>query len=106
MRNDKEILDRMTTLMSIQGKKHKDLISYLGLTKGTYSNWLRKQSISFLCYLEDISKYLNVPVSYLVTGETTGNLLANSDEDDEIFLKKYHSLSMKSKTMSGAWLIH
>lgn len=68
MKNDEEILERIDGLMKAKHLQHKDLIAYLGLARGTYTNWTRKTSTSFLSHLGEIAEFLGVSVAYLVTG--------------------------------------
>ncbi len=101
MRNEEDVLKRITDTLKKQGKLQKGLVSYLGLTKGTYANWNRKQSYSFLCYLEDIAEYLGVSVEYWVTGRnkeiiTNDMNIILSDLDRDI-LAKYIKLSETNK---------
>ena len=70
-KNDDEVLQRISETLKKRGKYNKDLISFLGLTTGTYSNWKRKLSNSYLSYIEDIASYLGVSVEYLITGNAT-----------------------------------
>ncbi len=69
--NDDAVLQRISETLKKRGKYNKDLISFLGLSKGTYSNWKRKLSNSYLSHIEDIASYLGVSVEYLITGNAT-----------------------------------
>ena len=58
-RND-EIIGRISDLLKKKGKYEKDLISYLGLGKGTFANWKGNRSDSYLHFLKEIAEYLGV----------------------------------------------
>lgn len=68
MNHDREIFERIDELVVRQRVKQRDLIEYLGLTKGTYSNWARDTSTTYLSYIEEIAAYLKVDINYLVSG--------------------------------------
>ena len=99
--NYKMILERITNLLKQQGKMQKDLIEYLNLPKGTYSNWQRCISYSFLKYMDSISAYLGVSVTYLMTGEISslGQEIKEPITDNDIeIIKIIHTLDYKTQT--------
>ena len=55
-----EIIGRISALLKKKGKYEKDLISYLGLGKGTFANWKGNRSDSYLHFLKEIAEYLGV----------------------------------------------
>ena len=68
MDRDYGILERIVNLLSEKGMDQKDVIKYLNLPRGTFSNWIRKKSYSYYDYLSEIADYLGVSIKYLTTG--------------------------------------
>ena len=64
-----DVFCNMDTLMKRQGKLEKDLISYLGLSVGTYSQWRIGHGQSYLRYIKEICEYLHITPNELVLGE-------------------------------------
>ena len=56
------ILDELTK----QNKNQKELCDFLGIKKSNFSDWKKGKSKSYKKYLPEISKFLNVPIDYLV----------------------------------------
>ena len=94
-------IKRISEQMELQGIKPKELTQYLGLPDGTYNNWKRDKGYLYMLYLEEISEYLNVSISYLVTGkeewvsETDSNHVRKQDEIE--LLRVYNSLSLAER---------
>ena len=63
-----KIFQRIDCLMKDQGKRMKDLLTYLGLSHSTYDNWKTGKSKSYLKYIEKIGEFLHVTPNYIVTG--------------------------------------
>ena len=68
MSHDEQVFDRINKLLTQKHFTQKDLISYLGLTRGTYTNWSRGKSTTYLSYIEEISTFFGVNANYLITG--------------------------------------
>jgi len=51
-------------LLSSQKKTQNDLTDYLGLEKGAFTKWKAGKNQSYLKYMEKISDFFDVPVSY------------------------------------------
>ncbi len=66
--NNDPVFVRINTLLVDQGKMQKDLISYLGMARGTYSQWKSARCLSYRTHLAEIAKYFDVPVSFLIEG--------------------------------------
>lgn len=66
--NNDPVFVRINTLLVDQGKMQKDLISYLGMARGTYSQWKSAHCLSYRTHLAEIAKYFDVPVSFLIEG--------------------------------------
>lgn len=101
MAEQMDIINRITELMEAQGVTQKALEEHLGVTVGSYHNWKRGKGKSYLLYIDRIAEYLNVSLSYLVTGKDDG--LVEVDKDfgrtpDEIeVLKAYNALNRIEK---------
>ncbi len=72
----------------------------LGLKRGTFANWKRGQSDSYLHYLKEIAEYFHVTPNYLILGED--GIVVKKGED--IFSKEelelinaYRNLALKEK---------
>ena len=98
---DDAVLERICAIMRKDGWHDKDLIAYLGLTKGTFANWRRNVSNSYLSYIGDIAVFLGVSLEYLVTGNDSSDPISNSlgvlSEDEKEMLKKYRQLEYRDK---------
>lgn len=96
-----DIINRITDLMKKQGVTQKALEEHLGVAIGSYHNWKRNKGISYLLYIDRIAEYLNVSLSYLVTGKD--EVLVDIDGDfgkspDEVeLLNAYHLLNRLEK---------
>ena len=62
------IFKRIDDMMKKKNHKQKELDTYLGLARGTYTNWVRNKSRSFMLYLKEIAEFLEVTPNYLVSG--------------------------------------
>ena len=98
MEND--ILDRIVFLLKEKGLDQQDLISYLSLPRGTFSNWIRGKSHSYYEHLNEIGKYLGVTSQFLATGladnyiEKTMSCITESEIE---IIKLYNKLEPKAK---------
>ena len=63
------IVNRIVELSKKAGRHERDLVEFLGLKRGTFSNWKRGQSDSYLHYLKEISEYFGVTPNYLILGD-------------------------------------
>ena len=95
-----EVVNRIVQLAERDGKHERDVIEYLGLKRGTFANWKRGQSDSYLHYLKEISEYFHVTPNYLILGDDgfvirPGNDLFTEDELKVIDL--YRSIGIKEK---------
>ena len=94
------ILERIISLLAAKGIEQREIIEYLNLPRGTFSNWMRNKSHSYYEYISDIAAFLGVSNNYLITGhddnyinEINGCL---SKEDLEL-VKMYHELKPSAK---------
>lgn len=68
MDRDYGILERIVNLLSEKGIDQKEIIAYLNLPRGTFSNWVRKKSYSYYEHLSEIADFLGVSIKFLTTG--------------------------------------
>lgn len=86
-----EILVRISEELSRQKRTQSDLIAFLDLPKGAFSNWKAGKSRNFCEHLGAISKFLNVSAEYLVTGKDAEKNIENPREIE--LLDWYRKLS-------------
>ena len=82
-----KIFQRIDCLMKDQGKRMKDLLTYLGLSHSTYDNWKTGKSKSYLKYIEKIGEFLHVTPNYIVTGTDMMSSIPDELEAQEEELK-------------------
>ena len=105
MNKDHEVLYRIDNLLAKNNVQQQELIEYLGLAKGAYSNWKRMTSNSYLSYLEEIARFFHVSPNFLVTGKedivSEEKLFVLSSEEEElvevfrIIHKKNHPMVLR-----------
>lgn len=61
-----KVVERMTELLTSQGKTQAALCEHLGLRKDMYSRWKRGELKSYLMYTSEIADFLNVSTDYLL----------------------------------------
>ena len=61
-------LSRTFAMLKQQGKKHKDLADYLGITPQRVTDWKSGRIFSYSKYMDKIAEYLGVSVDYLLSG--------------------------------------
>lgn len=81
-----EILVRISAELARQGKQQAELVSYLDLPKGAYSNWKAGKSRNFCEHLGAIAQFLGVSVEFLVTGKEAEKNLTNPREEELLLL--------------------
>ena len=86
-----EILVRISEELSRQKRTQSDLIAFLDLPKGAFSNWNAGKSRNFCEHLGAISNFLNVSAEYLVTGKDAEKNIENPREIE--LLDWYRKLS-------------
>lgn len=75
-----ETLDKITHLLNVQGKKQKELTDYIGVSKGTFTDWKSGKTVSYNRYLPKIAEFFDVSVDYLVGKDEN----PQKDSDDEL----------------------
>ncbi len=101
-----ETLVRITTLMKEQKIQDQEMIEYLGLKRGTFSNWRRDKEKSYYENIDRIADRLGVSIDFLIRGNEieTDSLSRNemelvecyrqlSDDAKDIVLKNARLLS-------------
>lgn len=66
--NQDPIFIRINSLLEARKVMQKDLISAIGMSKGTYTQWKLGTCASYKSHLPEISKFFNVSISYLADG--------------------------------------
>ena len=80
--------------------EQKDVISYLGLPRGTFSNWVRKKSYSYYDHMDAIADFLGVSVRFLASGGDDfyiDKIMGSLTEEDLDFLKLYKDLQPEAR---------
>ena len=90
-----EILVRISAELMRQGKQQAELVAYLDLPKGVYTNWKAGKSRNFCEHLGAISEFLGVSVEYLVTGKAADKSLINQREEE--LLEAYRKLNVEKQ---------
>lgn len=95
-----DTFERICTLMKEQKIQDQELITYLGLSRGTFSNWRRNNGRSYYEHIDIIADRLCVTIDYLVRGEDmeTDSL---SHQETEL-ITNYRKLSDKGKEVASA----
>lgn len=94
------ILERIISLLSAKGIDQKEVIAYLNLPRGTFSNWVRKKSHSYYEYITEIADFLGVSSEYLITGKDDAYMnetMSCLSKDDIEMLRLFHELKPAAK---------
>ena len=70
---DDPVVARIMNMMKQRGISQKKMVSILGISEASFSKWKTQGSKSYNRYLGQLSEILNVPVSYLVSGDLDGD---------------------------------
>lgn len=90
-----QIFDRISSEMERQGRKQAELTEYLGLPRGTYTNWKLGRGRTFCEHLGDIADFLGVDIGWLVTGEIRSADI--KDEREKELLELFRKLSKEKQ---------
>ena len=96
MKGTDEVFFHMDAYMKEQGRLEKDLIHYLGLSTGTYSQWRIGHGQSYLRYIKEICEWLHITPTQLILGKDG----QETDETPESFYtgrKIGHRIIQESK---------
>lgn len=61
-----DTLDKIINLLKQQGRFQKELTDYIGVSKGTFTDWKSGKTVSYNRYLPKIAEFFDVLVDYLV----------------------------------------
>ena len=95
-----EIIGRISTLLKEKGMFEKDLVAYLGLAKGTYTNWKTNRSDSYLHFLKEICEFLDVTPNYLLLGDDGITVAKGEDifsKEEMSMISKFRKLGLDEK---------
>ena len=67
------VVERILNMMEQRGISQREMAAMLGISEGSFSKWKNQGSKSYNRYLSKLSEILNVPVSYLVSGDLDGD---------------------------------
>ncbi|MBR1709084.1 MAG: hypothetical protein IJ719_09685 [Clostridia bacterium] len=84
-------LERIIALMNELKIQDQEMIEYLGLPCGTFSNWKRGRGKSYYEHIDRIADRLNVTIDFLFRGNTgeLGNMARGGRRTDSIIQKPY-----------------
>lgn len=89
---DKLFWKRVKELMATQNVLQKDMADAVGISIGSFKNWLCRDILPNCEQSVRIAQKLNTTVEYLVTGNSGENKLSS---DDIELLQLYHSIPSK-----------
>ena len=75
-----DTLDKISDLLSKQGKRQKDLTDFLSLHRNAYTEWKQGKSTSYRKYIYQIATFFGVSVDYLL-GRSDAPTLTPPPED-------------------------
>ncbi len=67
------VVERILNMMEQRGISQREMAALLGISEGSFSKWKNQGSKSYSKHLGQLSKILNVPISYLVNGDLDGD---------------------------------
>lgn len=79
MADGKGFVDRIDMILKQKNRKRLALAEEIGLSVQTFTDWKRRDSIPSADIALQISKYLNVPLEWLITGEETNPFQKSSE---------------------------
>ncbi len=94
------VVDRIILLAKRNGRHEKDVVEYLGLKRGTFANWKRGQSDSYLHYLKEIAEFFHVTPNYLILGDDGIEIQKGEDifnKDELELINAYRELNLREK---------
>lgn len=95
-----DTFERICSLMKEQKIQDQEMISYLDLSRGTFSNWRRNNGRSYYEHIDKIADRLGVTIDYLIRGE---NIKTDSLSHQETeLLNNYRKLTNEGKDVVSA----
>lgn len=106
--NNDPIFVRMNNELNKQGRMQKDLIEYLGMGKGTYTQWKIAANQSYRSHLPEIAEYLDISLDYLAGNKDITEcvrpesrlVVTNQDEMELVRLYRKAQPEMKNAIMT------
>ncbi len=96
------ILSRVTDLLIKKGISQKQLLAYLGLTKGIYTEWKANRSDSYLKYIDQIATFLGTSPTYLLRGDSESEVqLVEADDETSKLTKRERELVQLYRCISA-----
>jgi len=91
-----EILGRISNELEKRHITQAELVAYLGLPLGTYTNWKLGRSRNFCEYIEAIADYLCVDIRWLVTGEASTGAI---NQEEQLLLETFRRLDAEKQKL-------
>jgi transcriptional regulator with XRE-family HTH domain len=91
------VIERIVELLDARGISQKEICEKTDIKPQTFSTWKKQYSNVPIDKLVVIADYLQVSLSYLVTGEGSEQIEQLSEQEEELF-RIFKSLNMKNKT--------
>ena len=91
-----EILGRISDEMKKQNKKQAELIRFLNLPTGTFTNWKLRKSRNFCEHLQSIALFLKVDAGWLLTGQVKDGETRDNNENE--LLEAFRKLNVEKQT--------
>ena len=90
--------DKIFFYMNKLGMSQKDFAQCLSVTGGTVSDWKKGRSKSYMSYLPQISRVLNVPIPYLL--DDTSDIMASIRSLPHSELNREHHVAVEEQQSS------
>lgn len=89
------LLDRMKYIMEKEGIKPKQVVTELGISNSSFTDWGKGKGSPSISTLVKFADYFHVSLDYLVRGEDFSNVkqLDFSNPRDKELLEKFHMLT-------------
>ena len=94
---DNPIVQRIIDTLKIRSIKQNELIEYLGLGNGTFTSWKYDGGQSYMKYLDEIARFLNVSRDYLLYGTEEESLQFRPMPGEIELLQKMRSLTDRER---------
>lgn len=94
---DDPVVERILNMMEQRGISQKEMASTLGISDGSFSKWKNQGSKSYSKYIGQLSEILNVPVSYLISGDVNGDNKPIYSENTKTMIKMFDGMSEKEQ---------
>lgn len=91
-----EVISRITDLLIAQHKSQAELLKHLGLHPNNFTEWKAKRKRSYLLYIDQIARFLNVSPTYLLRGEQETSE-SQLPQDEVEMLALYRQLDAKTQ---------